>query len=474
MSEKTINSTAKEPAARQLSSRDLPPASFQKESARNIVSLIGSSPTAFHVVENMGTILEKNGFQKLDEAAPWPLKASSEKDGSGKYYVTRGGSSLIAFVIPRRDFSGCRIISSHSDSPSFKLKESPELEETGYIRLNTEGYGGMLCAPWFDRPLSVAGRLLVRDESCPGKWHIRSRLIRIDRDLLVIPSLAIHMNREVNKGINYSLQKDMLPVFGEAQDKDRFMELIAEAAQVRIEDILGHDLYLYCRQAPFFWGAGEQYVSSPRLDDQECAWCTLMGFLAAENPDQLMVCCTFDNEETGSRSRQGAASTFLPDVLHRIGDCLGRSPEQYYTSIASGMMISTDNAHAVHPAHPDKADPIHRPRMNGGIVLKYNASQKYTTDGLSAAYVRAVCHEAPMLLARQDHPPAADGIPLQIFFNNSDIPGGSTLGNISSSQVSIACADIGLAQLAMHSPCETAGVQDMDYLIRFSEAFYRK
>ncbi|MCR5674638.1 MAG: M18 family aminopeptidase [Lachnospiraceae bacterium] len=424
--------------------------------AETILSQISASPSAFHVIHGMEEKLQRAGFVRLAETDAWKLLPLGKK-GTGRYYVTRNSSSLIAFVIPKRDFAGCRIAASHSDSPSFKLKEAPEKEDAGYIRLNVEGYGGMLCAPWFDRPLAIAGRLLVRKGRGAGSG-IEQHLVQTDRDLLMLPSLAIHMNREANDGYKYNAQKDMLPVFGDAADTGRLMPILAEAAGVRAKDILGSDLFLAVREAPVFWGAGEQFMSSPRLDDQECAWCSLEGFLAAENAEQMMVHCVFDNEEVGSRTKQGAASTFLPDVLKRIGDSLGRSAEQYHRSIANSFMISADNAHAVHPAYPDKADPVHHPRMNGGIVLKYSASQKYTTDGVSAAFVRDLCEK--------------NGIPVQTFVNRSDEAGGSTLGNIANAQVSMNTADIGLAQLAMHSPYESAGVEDVRHLIRFLQAFY--
>ncbi|MBQ7679243.1 MAG: M18 family aminopeptidase [Butyrivibrio sp.] len=421
----------------------------QRRLAEQVLTHITASPTAYHVVANMIRRLEDAGFTGLPEEERWQLAPG------GRYYVTRNGSSIIAFTIPGRDFRGYQIIASHSDSPSFRIKENPEMEAAGYLRLNVERYGGMLCAPWFDRPLSIAGRVVVRGRD----GALETRLIQPDRDLLMLPSLAIHMNREANDGMKYNAQTDMLPLFGEAADKGRFRALLASEAGVPEQDILSDDLYLVVRQAPSFWGAEEQYFSSPRLDDQECAWCSLEGFLAADNEEQVMLHCVLDNEEVGSRTRQGAASTFLQSVLVRIGESLGRDGQDYHTALASSFMVSADNAHAVHPAHPDKADPVHRPRMNGGIVLKYAANQNYTTDGVSAAVVRDLC--------------LREKIPLQTFFNRSDQPGGSTLGNISNTQVSLMAADIGLAQLAMHSPYETAGVSDVGALVDFCRAFYR-
>ena len=425
-----------------------------------LLSRIQSSPTAFHVVENMSDELDKKGYTRLSGRERWKLKQN------GRYYITRNGTSIIAFKIPGRSFSGYQIIASHSDSPTFRIKEKPELEGAGYLRLNVEKYGGLLAAPWYDRPLSVAGRILVRSDgrekngkhSTRTERAISSRLVRVDRDLLMLPSLAIHLNREANDGYKYNAQTDLLPLFGEASDKGRLMSIIAETAGVSEEDILGDDLFLYVRQEPSIWGDREQYISSPRLDDQECAWCSLDGLFEAENSEQIMMHCVFDNEEVGSRTKQGAASDFLFSVLLRIGEGLGRDILDYYRALANSFMISADNAHAIHPAHPEKADPVHQPRMNAGIVLKFSANQSYTTDGVSAAFVRDICDR--------------EGIPLQYFFNRSDSPGGSTLGNISNAWVSLNTADIGLAQLAMHSPYETAGARDIDSLVSFCRAFY--
>ena len=442
-----------------------------QETAEALLRLIAMSPDCFHVVANLKTMLDMQGFRELKETERWTLVPG------GKYYVTRNGSSMMAFRLPGTDYRGFRIIASHSDSPSFKIKENPELPGAGcYVRLNTERYGGMLMAPWFDRPLSVAGRVFaeVTDAGAAmnlpaeldpelkklltGRKRVEERLVNIDRDLLMIPSLAIHMDRKVNEGKSLNAQKDLLPLFGSEAVKGRFARLVAEAAGVAPEQILSSDLYLYDRTAPSVWGADREFISSPRLDDLECAFCTFFGFQRAVNDTDVPVYALFDNEEVGSSTRQGAASTFLKDTLRRIGIAAGREEEQYYTSVAESFMISADNGHAVHPNVPEKADPVNRPVMNGGIVLKYSANQKYTTDAASAAVVRKICRDAD--------------IPCQVFTNRSDVPGGSTLGNISGNQVPVRTADIGLAQLAMHSPYETGGVRDPEYLRRFAEAFY--
>ncbi len=412
-----------------------------------MLDFIDASPTCFHVIDNLKKELVENGYRELKECEEWKL-------GTGKFFVTRNDSSIISFRIPKKDFKGFYMIASHSDSPSFKIKENPEMEVAGaYIKLNVERYGGMLCAQWFDRPLSVAGRVIVKD-----KKGIVSKLVNVDRDLLMLPALAIHMNREANDGYKYNAQNDMLPLFGDADSKDSFFDIIAENAGVRKEDILGHDLFLYNRVKPTKWGAKEEYIASSRLDDQECVYTTFDGFLNSKDSDNVAVHCVFDNEEVGSGTKQGAASTFLKDTLVRINECLGRTREQYYTAVANSFMISADNAHAVHPNHADKADPVNRPVMNKGIVIKFNANQKYTTDAVSAAFFKDVCNKAK--------------VPYQTFTNRSDMAGGSTLGNISTSQVAVNTVDIGLAQLAMHSPYESAGSMDPEYLAKASKTFY--
>ena len=420
---------------------------MSREYAKEVLNLIDKSPTAYHVIENVKYILDAADFTGLRESEIWKLEAG------GKYYVTRNDSSIIAFTIPKPDYKGFRIIASHSDSPCPKLKEDPEMCGKDYVRLNVEKYGGMLLAPWFDRPLSVAGRIVVRDGD-----EIRQELVNLDKDIAVIPSLAIHMNREANKGYSYSFQKDMLPIVGTSEGDRSIMSLVAEKAGVEEKSIIGKDLYMYIRDKGTIWGTNDEFIGSSRLDDQECVWCTLSGFALAENSEYVKMLCVFDNEEVGSRTKQGADSSFLESLIDRINDNLGRSREEYYTAYANSFMISADNAHAFHPAHADKYDPVQSPKMNEGIVIKFSARQSYTTDAVSAAFVRMICDDS--------------NIPYQIFVNHSDEPGGSTLGNISNSHVSINTADIGLAQLAMHSSFETAGIKDLEFLRDFAEAFY--
>lgn len=426
--------------------------------SRELIDFIDRSPSCFHAVANMAEELETAGFTCLQEGKKWELKV-----GQG-YYVTRNGSALIAFRIPRKEFAGYQIMASHSDSPVFKIKHNAEIQvDKKYMKLNVEKYGGMLCAPWLDRPLSVAGRVVVRTRN-----GVETRLVNIDRDLLVIPNLAIHMNRSVNEGYEWNAQRDMLPLFaecgkdmngaGEPECKGRLLALIAAEAGVKAEEILDTDLYLYNRMKGTVLGLNQEFIASARLDDLQCAFASLKGFLAAEPGKSAAVHCVLDNEEVGSTTKQGAASTFLKDVLRRINAGMGRSEEEYLTALNASFMVSADNAHSVHPNHADKTDPTNRPYLNEGIVIKYSANQKYTTDAVSGALFRVICDQA--------------GVPYQTFHNRSDMLSGSTLGNISNTQVALNTVDIGLPQLAMHSPYETAGVKDTAYLAASAKVLF--
>jgi aspartyl aminopeptidase len=415
---------------------------------QELLTFLDKSPNAFYAVANMAAELETAGFERLYEGRSWKLEAGKD------YYVTRNDSALIAFRIPKKDFAGYQIMSSHSDSPVFKIKVNAEIEvDKKYMKLNVEKYGGMICAPWLDRPLSVAGRVVVRTEN-----GIETRLINIDRDLMIIPNLAIHMNREVNDGYAFNAQRDMLPLIGSIDAKGGFEKLVAEAAGVSPEEVLDTDLYLYNRMKGTILGLNNEFICSGRLDDLQCAFSSLKGLLAAQPKDSVAVHCVLDNEEVGSGTKQGAASTFLKDVLRRINDGLGRSEEEYLMALASSFMVSADNAHSIHPNQPDKADPTNRPYMNGGIVIKYSANQKYTTDAISGAIFRTICDKAE--------------VPYQTFTNRSDMLGGSTLGNISNSQVALNTVDIGLPQLAMHSCYETAGCKDTLYLVKAATVLF--
>ena len=383
-----------------------------------LFSFIKKSPTGFHAVHELANYLTEAGFERLAEGNTWNLAEG------GKYFVTRNQSAIIAFKVSRKDYSGFHIAASHSDSPTLKIKESSEMNiENQYVKLNVEKYGGMLCAPWFDRPLSVAGRIIVKDGN-----RLTTKLINVDRDLLMIPNLAIHMNREVNDGYKYNIQKDMLPLYRMSNSGKAFKEMIAEEAGVSVDQIKGMDLFLYNRMEGTVWGCDGEFISAPRLDDLQCAFTSTMAL-------------------------------FLYDILRRINRSLGRTEEEYLTSLASSFMVSADNGHAVHPNYADKTDPTNRTYLNGGLVIKHSANQKYTTDAVSAAVMRCLCERA--------------GVPYQEFLNRSDILGGSTLGNISNAQVSLNTVDVGLPQLAMHSPYETAGSKDMAYLEKAFEEFFK-
>ncbi len=421
-----------------------------KKISQEMTGFLKECPTAFHAVERIGKELESNGYERLKENEQWELKTG------GKYYVTRNDSSIIAFGIGSEltDYS-FNIAASHSDFPTFKVKENAEIEvKKKYLQLNTEGYGGMLCATWFDRPLSVAGRVIVKEGD-----HFTTKLINIDRDLVMIPSMAIHMNRAVNDGYAYNKQIDMLPLFGgEGSKKGDFKKLIAEAAGVSEEAVYGSDIYLYNREEASVWGAQEEFISCQHLDDLQCAYASLKGFLQGHQEKSVNVYACFDNEEVGSGTKQGAGSTFLYDILRRINMGLGKSEEDYYRAVAGSFMLSADNAHAVHPNHPEKTDVENCVYMNEGIVVKSHAGQKYTSDAVSIALFRDICEKAE--------------VPVQFFANRSDEAGGSTLGNISSAKVSLKAVDIGLPQLAMHSAYETAGVKDTCYMIKAMKQFF--
>lgn len=418
------------------------------ETTEKLLDFIEKSPTAFQAVDEMQKRLTENGFEVLSEKEYWKLIPG------GKYLVTRNNSALIAFCIPEKESRVFHIMASHSDSPSFKIKENPEIKvDNSYVKLNVEKYGGMLMAPWFDRPLSVAGRVIIR-RNC----GLKEKLINIKRDLVMIPNLAIHMNREANNGVSYNPQKDLQPLFAVGNTDRTLLEIIAEQTGVKKEDIISHDLFLYNRMPGTIWGADKEFVSSARLDDLQCAFASMEGLLRAQNHESIAVHCVMDNEEVGSGTKQGAASTFLKDTLLRINMGLGRTYEEYLMTLAGSFMVSADNAHALHPNYTDKTDPTNHPVLNKGIVIKFNANQKYCTDAVSAAIFKELCTKA--------------GVPYQTFVNRSDIAGGSTLGNISNTQVPMNTVDIGLPQLAMHSPYETAGVKDTEYLVRAAEELF--
>lgn len=416
--------------------------------AQGFLQFVHTSPTAFHAAETVAKMLREKGFTALNEASRWTLAPG------GKYYVTRNLSSVLAFALPKEGMHPFRMVASHSDSPVFKLKphaESPVGDN--YLRLNVERYGGMIMSSWMDRPLSIAGRILSRQGG-----RVVTRLVDLGRDAVLIPNQPIHFCRDINDGYKYNPQVDMLPLYGEGNAKGALLAEVARAGGVEPDSIVGSDLFLYVRTPGSLWGADNRFFSCPRIDDLECAFTSLLAFADAPADNHVNVYALFDNEEVGSATKQGAASTFLRDTLTRIALAMGTDDAGLRALLTRSVMVSADNAHALHPNHPEKFDAENRVYMNQGVVIKHNANQKYTTDGVSEALFSLVCQQA--------------GVPVQHFANRSDVPGGSTLGNIANLQASMNTVDIGLAQLAMHSAYETAGVEDVGYMIRALRAFY--
>ena len=406
---------------------------------KNLQEFLEKSHSVYHAVALIRQELDAAGYTCLPERKSWKLEAG------GKYYLVRNGSAILAFRVPEE--AKCFLITaSHADRPCFKVKENG-VAEGAYTRLLVEKYGGALIAPWLDRPLSVAGRVLVETET-----GIESRLVDVDRDLLLMPNVAIHMNRAANDGYKWNPAVDTIPLLADKKSTKQFWDEIETLAGGRI---LGHDLYLYVRQKPSVWGLENEFISAQAIDDLECAWGCLQGFLKAQETCAIPMLSVFDSEEVGSSSYQGAASNLMESTITRICEALKLDKNRL---LAGSFLVSADNAHALHPNHPEYADAANAPVMNGGIVVKFNANQKYTTDGLSCAIFRKICQMA--------------NVPVQTYCNRADLPGGSTLGNISLSQVAVPSVDIGLAQLAMHSCYETAGVKDAQYLVQAMAAYY--
>lgn len=413
--------------------------------AEQLMDLIEKSPSRYHATANLKNRLTAEGYTALAEDAAWDVRPG------GRYVVTRNDSSLLAFRVPEGGVTGFALAAAHSDSPTFQIKEHAEKLSARCTVLDTEKYGGMLMNTWFDRPLSVAGRIIVERD---GK--LEARLADVDRDLMIIPSVAIHMNRAANDGVKLLANVDTFPLLGcGAQD---LRAIVAEAAGVAPEQILGHDLFLYLRGRGSVLGAEGELIGSPKLDDLACAFALTEGFLQSSPSGAIPVLAVFDNEEVGSETKQGAASNFLRDTLRRLTLALGKTEEDYLRWCAGSFLVSADNAHAQHPNHPEFADAQNTPYLNGGVVVKFNANQRYATDAVSAAAFRLLCRET--------------GEQTQTYANRSDLPGGSTLGSISDTRVAVPTVDIGLAQLAMHSAYETMGARDLDSLVRVMAAYF--
>lgn len=423
--------------------------------AEELVEFIRQSPSMFHTVATARGYLDEAGFTYLPESATWLLEPG------GRYYTVRNNSSVIAWRVgcalddPERGDFHFQLTASHADSPTFKLKANSELEgPEGYLRLDVEAYGGMIDYTWFDKPLSLAGRVLVREGS-----RIESRLVSLEEDVVLIPSLAIHLARKTNESFSPNRARDLCPVVSAGDLSAGTVDaLVAEAAGVEPGQVMAHDLFLVNRQRGRVWGAASEFVSTPKLDDLACAFTSLKAFLASDNEGCVSAWCCFDNEEVGSNTKQGAMSTFLRDTLGRIAEALGRTNEDLRRGLAGSFLVSCDNAHALHPNQPDRYDAANHPVLNGGIVVKEAANQKYCTDAFSRAVFEGVCADA--------------GVPVQAFANRSDMVGGSTLGNLSNVQVSMHAVDVGLPQLAMHSSYETGGTRDVALVIAALTAFF--
>ena len=414
-----------------------------------LIDFIDRSPSPYHAVANAKAMLRGAGFEELDERRRFSIKEG------GSYFVERNGSALIAFRIPE-GASAFSIVAAHTDSPVLHIKPDPENVSSGlYTTLNAEIYGGMLAQPWFDRPLSVAGRVFVRKGN-----EISCHLVDIGRDLLMIPSLAIHMDRKANEEGLRSVQKELQPLFAEGSAKGGLRKLIADTLSIDEDAIIDSDLIVYDRMKGTVWGKDGEFFSAPRIDDLGCAFSAIGALCETGSGKTMQIAALFDNEEIGSSTRQGALSDFLAATLRRITLSLGMDEEEHMIATASSFMLSADNGHAVHPNYAEKADVTSRPRLNGGVLLKYSGNGKYTTDGRSGSLVRSLMDK--------------NGIPYQIFANNSDIPGGSTLGNLSMQEISIETADVGMAQLAMHSPYESAGARDPKALKSLFKVFFER
>ncbi len=421
--------------------------------AQELLRFIKASPTAYHAVKEIQKLLDDHRFCALQERDHWVLQSG------GRYYVTRNDSSILAFTIPMEPATGYRVVSTHTDSPAFKLKDAFDRPSEGYAKLNVEKYGGMICSSWMDRPLSIAGRVLLATEQ-----GFRTEYLDFSEPMAIIPNVAIHMERNANDGKSYNAQVDMLPLLGIKNDNESFKNKLAREICADAGEILAHDLYLYVAQDGYVWGEASEMLSAPRLDDLACVYGGLTAFCQSldQSKDSVSVFAAFDNEEVGSQTLQGAASSFLADTLERIEYFLGNADgchDGKFSRLAGSWMISADNAHAVHPNHPEYADAQNRPVLGGGIVLKFNAQQRYATDAIGAALFKRLA--------------ALAGASVQSYANRSDMPGGSTLGNIASTRVPLRTVDIGLPQLAMHSAFESMSCDDLvDYIV-VCDAFYR-
>jgi aspartyl aminopeptidase len=429
---------------------------LKTQHAQNLIDFIYDSPSPYHVIENSKNKLTEQGFSELKLTDKWSIKKG------GKYFVTQNNTSLFAFTIGKQNIeeTGFKIVAAHSDSPSFKIKPSPEISvENKYIKFNTEVYGGPILSTWFDRPLSLAGRVSVKSNN-PLKPT--THLLNIKSPLLIIPNLPIHFNRKVNEGVALNKQVDMLPVTAvitEELNKENLLnEKISEELTIPVSAILEVDLNLYDFSKGTIMGLNNEFICSGKLDDLAMVHAGLSAFSEANSENSTNVLAIFDNEEVGSRSKQGAGSPVLKDILRRIVAVQHKNEEDFQRAIYNSFMVSADMAHALHPNHPEKHDPVTRPVMNSGPVIKIEGNQKYTTDSDSSAVFEMLCKKA--------------NVPYQKFVNRADMQGGGTLGNVSAGQLALRSVDVGSAMWAMHSIKETAGVDDHTFMTDVLKEFY--
>lgn len=425
---------------------------------KRLLSFLDASPVNFLAVKNIADTLAANGFRRIDPALPL-----GEVKSDDRFFVTKNDSSIYAFQIGKKTLAdaGFHMICAHCDSPTFRIKPNAEMTcEGGIVKLNTEVYGGPIMSTWFDRPLTLAGRVIVKDKDA---MHPKTLLIHIQRPLLQISNLAIHFNRQVNDGVKLSKQKDVLPILGIIHDElekgNLLMNVITGELNILKEDILDFDLYLADATPACTFGVHDEFISSGRLDDLSMCWAGVEALTAADAQDTTQVLAIFDNEETGSQTKQGAGSPFLSYMLQRIALAQSGTEEAYYQAVERAFMISADNAHAWHPNYSEKFDPTNHPMLGGGPVIKFNAAQKYASDAVSAAIFANICEAA--------------GVPCQRFVNHSDVAGGSTLGNILASSIPLKGVDMGNAILAMHSCRETGSVIDHEYCVKAFTKFYQ-
>ena len=429
-----------------------------KSFAREVIEFIDESPSTYHVVKNCSDILDENGFERIMPREKWEIKKG------GKYFLKKSSSTIIAFTVGE-DFdvkNGFKIFGAHTDSPCFRIKPSPEIVTENVVRLNTEVYGGPILSTWFDRPLSIAGRVIVKGEN---SFFPRTVKIKIDEPLLTIPNLAIHQNREVNNGVKIDKQNDVLPVISLINknfEREGYLErVILEKTGIKKEDIIDFDLYLYATEKGCLLGANEEFMSSPKIDNLASVYTGLIGLLEAEeNQDRINIFVAFDNEEIGSATKQGADSNYLLNTLERISLALGLSRGDFLQMLESSYILSADAAHAAHPAHLGKTDPTNRGKINEGISIKISAKQKYTSDGYSIAVIKKLIEGTE--------------IQIQPFVNESNELGGSTIGPISSTHLDIDGVDLGVPMLAMHSVRELCGIFDVFYLKELAKEFFSK